>query len=116
MGNPAQDALLKGALNGMRDPGVEDELNALREAIATDSLQSARTVLVRLEDAYRLMAQRWADKELVRAGHVLAVLCNTPTAYYAAVREARIRHPEAWAGSRAVYEKPKEKETGTEQF
>ena len=57
---------------------------------------AAQTVDV-LEDAVRLMAQRCADKEAVRLGHVLRHAA-TPEQIYAATVAARAEHPEAWAG------------------
>ena len=49
-----------------------------------------------LEDAVRLMAQRYADKEAVRLGHILRHAA-TPEQIYAATAAARAEHPEAWA-------------------
>ena len=57
---------------------------------------AAQTVDV-LEDAVKLMEQRYADKEAVRLGHILRHVA-TPEQIYAATQRARAEHPEAWAG------------------
>ena len=56
---------------------------------------AAQTVDV-LEDAVKLMEQRYADKEAVRLGHILRHVA-TPEQIYAATAAARAEHPEAWA-------------------
>ena len=57
---------------------------------------AAQTVDV-LEDAVKLMEQRYADKEAVRLGHILRHVA-TPEEIYAATQQARAEHPEAWKG------------------
>ena len=61
------------------------------------ALESAVQTVAALEDAVRLMAQRYADRECVRLGHILRHAA-TPEQIYAATAAARAEHPEAWAG------------------
>ena len=61
------------------------------------ALEGASQTVAALEDAVQLMAQRYADKEAVRLGHVLRHAA-TPEQIYAATQRARAEHPEAWAG------------------
>ena len=61
------------------------------------ALEGAAQTVDALEDAVRLMAQRCADKEAVRLGHILRHVA-TPEEIYAATAAARAEHPEAWAG------------------
>jgi hypothetical protein len=61
------------------------------------ALEGASQTVAALEDAVQLMAQRYADKEAVRLGHVLRHAA-TPEQIYAATAAARAEHPEAWAG------------------
>ena len=61
------------------------------------ALEGAAQTVDALEDAVQLMAQRYADKEAVRLGHVLRHAA-TPEQIYAATAAARAEHPEAWAG------------------
>ena len=62
------------------------------------ALEGAAQTVDALEDAVQLMAQRYADKEAVRLGHVLRHAA-TPEQIYAATAAARAEHPEAWAGA-----------------
>lgn len=59
--------------------------------------KQATEAIVAIEDAMRLVQQRYADKEAVRLGHILRELA-TPEQIYAAERTAREVHPDAWAG------------------
>lgn len=61
------------------------------------ALEGASQTVAALEDAVQLMAQRYADKEAVRLGHVLRHAA-TPEQIYAATQQARTEHPEAWEG------------------
>ena len=61
------------------------------------ALEAATKTVDALEEAVQLMAQRFADKEAVRLGHVLRHAA-TPEQIYAATAAARAEHPEAWAG------------------
>ena len=61
------------------------------------ALEGAAQTVDALEDAVRLMAQRYANKEAVRLGHILRHAA-TPEQIYAATAAARAEHPEAWAG------------------
>ena len=61
------------------------------------ALEGASQTVAALEDAVQLMAQRYADKEAVRLGHVLRHAA-TPEQIYAATAAARAEHPEAWTG------------------
>ena len=59
--------------------------------------KQATEAIAAIEDAMRLVQQRYADKEAVRLGHILRELA-TPEEIYAAERAARLAHPEVWAG------------------
>ena len=61
------------------------------------ALEAATKTVDALEEAVQLMAQRYADKEAVRLGHVLRHAA-TPEQIYAATAAARAEHPAAWAG------------------
>lgn len=61
------------------------------------ALEGAAQTVDALEDAVQLMAQRYADKEVQRLGHVLRHAA-TPEQIYAATQQARAEHPEAWEG------------------
>jgi len=61
------------------------------------ALEGAVQTVNALEDAVQLMAQRCADKEAVRLGHILRHAA-TPEQIYAATAAARAEHPEAWKG------------------
>ena len=61
------------------------------------ALEGAAQTVAALEDAVRLMEQRYADKEGVRLGHILRE-GMTPAQYHAAEARARAAHPEAWVG------------------
>jgi hypothetical protein len=61
------------------------------------ALQEARSTLAQLGGEIGLMRQRYADKELVRLGHIIRHAC-TPEQYYEATQRARAEHPEAWDG------------------
>ena len=61
------------------------------------ALEGAAQTVNALEDAVGLMAQRHADREAVRLGHILRHVA-TPEQIYAATAAARAEHPEAWAG------------------
>lgn len=60
------------------------------------ALEGASQTVAALEDAVQLMAQRYADKEAVRLGHVLRHAA-TPEQICTATAAARAEHPEAWA-------------------
>ena len=68
------------------------------------ALEGAAQTVAALEDAVQLMAQRYADKEAVRLGHVLRHAA-TPEQICTATAAARAEHPEAWAGVWANDEK-----------
>jgi len=61
------------------------------------ALENAAQTVAALEDAVRLIEQRYADREAVRLGHILRHAA-TPEQIYAATAAARAEHPEAWAG------------------
>ena len=61
------------------------------------ALEGAAQTVAALEDAVKLMEQRYADKEAVRLGHILRHVA-TPEEIYAATQQARAEHPEAWKG------------------
>lgn len=61
------------------------------------ALEGTAQTVDTLEDAVKLMEQRYADKEAVRLGHILRHAA-TPEQVYAATQAARAEHPEAWAG------------------
>ena len=59
--------------------------------------RQATEAIAAIEDAMRLVQQRYADKEAVRLGHILRALA-TPEQIYAAEAAARLEYPDAWAG------------------
>jgi hypothetical protein len=61
------------------------------------ALEGAAQTVPALEDAVKLLEQRYADRECVRLGHILRHVA-TPEQIYAATQTARAEHPEAWAG------------------
>ena len=61
------------------------------------ALEGAAQTVAALEDAVRLIEQRYADKEGVRLGHIVRE-GMTPAQYHAAEARARAAHPEAWVG------------------
>ena len=61
------------------------------------ALEGATQTVDALEDAVRLMEQRYADRECVRLGHIVRE-GMTPAQYHAAEARARAAHPEAWVG------------------
>ena len=61
------------------------------------AIEAAGATLAQLEDAYRLMEQRTADREHVRLAAVVRH-SMTPEQYYAAVAVARTAQPELWEG------------------
>ncbi len=61
------------------------------------ALEATAQTVAALEDAVKLMEQRYADKEAVRLGHILRHVA-TPEQIYEATQRARAEHPEAWAG------------------
>ena len=61
------------------------------------ALEGAAQTVDALEDAVRLIEQRYADRECVRLGHIVRHVA-TPEQIYAATAAARAEHPEAWKG------------------
>jgi len=61
------------------------------------ALENAAQTVAALEDAVRLIEQRYADRECVRLGHIVRHVA-TPEQIYAATQQARTEHPEAWVG------------------
>ena len=61
------------------------------------ALEGAAQTVDALEDAVKLIEQRYADKDAVRLGHILRHVA-TPEQIYAATQQARTEHPEAWKG------------------
>lgn len=61
------------------------------------ALENAAQTVAALEDAVRLIEQRYADRECVRLGHIVRE-GMTPAQYHAAEARARAAHPEAWVG------------------
>ena len=61
------------------------------------ALEGAAVTVTTLEDAVRLIEQRYADRECVRLGHIVRHVA-TPEQIYAATQQARAEHPEAWVG------------------
>ena len=61
------------------------------------ALEGAAQTVAALEDAVRLIEQRYADRECVRLGHIVRHVA-TPEQIYAATQQARAEHPEAWVG------------------
>ena len=61
------------------------------------ALEATTQTVDALEDAVKLTEQRYADRECVRLGHILRHVA-TPEQIYAATQQARVEHPEAWAG------------------
>ena len=59
------------------------------------ALEATTQTVDALEDAFKLIEQRYADRECVRLGHVLRHVA-TPEQIYAATAAARAEHPEAW--------------------
>lgn len=96
MADTGTNAFFDGALANLRDPMIEGEIDTIRDALASFDHAVIYEALVRLEESVAHIRQRYADKELVRAGHIIRHLAETPKDYYAAVEAARAEHPEAW--------------------
>ncbi len=63
-------------------------------------VQAAEALDVVVE-AMAVMGQRFADRELVRLGHITRE-GMTPAQYHIAEAKARAAHPEAWSGALGV--------------
>ncbi len=61
------------------------------------ALEGTAQTVDALEDAVKLVEQRYADRECVRLGHILRHVA-TPEQIYEATQRARAEHPEAWEG------------------
>ena len=79
---------------------TEHATNALRlhlQGKSVMTLEHALATMDALDEAIQVIRQRYADRDLVRLGHI-AREGMTPAQYHIAEARARAAHPEAWAG------------------
>ena len=65
--------------------------------VGVRALEGMAQTVDALEDAIKLVEQRYADRECVRLGHILRHAA-TPEQIYVATQAARAEHPEDWMG------------------